>query len=162
MSKHLRYCGLRWLWLSFIVVILDLLSKQWVITHLLLHESISIMPYINLYHSHNSGAAFSFLADQDGWQRWFLSGITSTLLTILLFSMYYNQVKCTLHNIAYALLIGGALGNLYNRITYGFVIDFIDLHLKEWHFATFNIADSAIFIGIVLFLCKRNYSSSHS
>ncbi|VFP84390.1 Lipoprotein signal peptidase [Candidatus Erwinia haradaeae] len=154
MHKDLRSCRLRWLWISFIVLNLDILSKKWVTTHLLLHQSISIIPCVNLYYAHNFGAAFSFLSDQDGWQRWFLSAITSFLLMILLINMYYSQPRSKLHNCAHALLIGGALGNLYDRIHRGFVVDFIDLYMTNWHFATFNIADIAICIGVFLVLLK--------
>ncbi|VFP79957.1 Lipoprotein signal peptidase [Candidatus Erwinia haradaeae] len=155
MYKKLKSYRLRWLWLSFVVMSLDLLSKEWVISNLFLHQSVSVMPFLNFYYTRNFGMAFSLFSDQNNWQRWLLSGVSSIVIIILFITMYYNPNKKTINYIIYALLIGGALGNLYDRIYRGFVIDFIDLHIDCSHFATFNISDSAICLGTVLIFIQE-------
>ncbi len=137
------------------IVIIDLSSKEWIIHHMLLHQSVSIIPCLNLYHTQNLGAAFSFLSSQSGWQRWLLSGVTSILVIILLVKIHFNYTNDKINNFFYTLIVGGALGNLYDRMCRGFVIDFIDFHINTWHFATFNIADSAICMGSVLIILSK-------
>ncbi|WFL68140.1 MULTISPECIES: signal peptidase II [Pantoea] len=150
MSKALSSTGLRWLWLVLVVIAIDFGSKMWVINNMMLHETRPLMPFLNLFYAHNYGAAFSFLADKGGWQRWFFAGIAIAIVVALLVMMYRNAASNKLTNIAYALIIGGALGNLFDRSYHGFVVDFIDFYVGDWHFATFNIADCAICIGAAL------------
>ncbi|HBZ15075.1 signal peptidase II [Pantoea sp. NPDC088449] len=150
MSKALCSTGLRWLWLVLVVIAIDFGSKMWVINNMMLHETQPLMPFLNLFYAHNYGAAFSFLADKGGWQRWFFAGIAIAIVVALLVMMYRNRAANKLTNIAYALIIGGALGNLFDRSYHGFVVDFIDFYVGDWHFATFNIADCAICIGAAL------------
>ncbi|WP_176110294.1 signal peptidase II [Izhakiella australiensis] len=154
MSKPLLSTGLRWLWLVVVVIGVDFASKQWVINHMMLHETLPVIPFFNLFYAHNYGAAFSFLADKGGWQRWFFAGIAIAIVVSLLVIMYRTAAAKRLNNIAYALIIGGALGNLFDRAYHGFVVDFIDFYVGEWHFATFNIADCAICIGASLIVLE--------
>lgn len=152
MKKPLMSTGLRWLWLVLVVLALDLGSKLWVMTRLGLGETVAVIPFINLTYSHNSGAAFNFLADKSGWQRWALSSIAVVISVVVLVMMYHSNHQAKLSNAAYAIIIGGALGNLFDRIVYGVVIDFIDFYIGNWHWPAFNVADSSIFIGVVLIL----------
>lgn len=142
--------GLRWLWLVLVVIAADFASKQWIINNLLLHESQPLMPCFNLFYAHNYGAAFSFLADKSGWQRWFFAAVAVAMVLTLLVMMYRISASQKLNNIAYALIVGGAIGNLLDRAFHGFVVDFIDFYIGGWHFATFNIADCTICIGAAL------------
>ncbi|MXP67161.1 signal peptidase II [Pantoea sp. Aalb] len=154
--KNVFSTGLRWLWLTLIVIIIDFTSKQWIINNTILHKSQSLIPFLNLFYTKNYGAAFSFLAYQNGWQRWLFAGIAVIIVTILFIKMYYTPVNNTLINIAYALLCGGALGNLFDRVYHGYVIDFIDFYISiYWHFATFNIADFSICLGGVLIILQN-------
>ncbi|MDC9593035.1 signal peptidase II [Xenorhabdus sp. IM139775] len=154
MSKPICSTGLRWLWLVVVVLILDLGSKHLVLQHFTLYESTPLIPYFNLTYAQNLGAAFSFLADKGGWQRWFFALVAIAITVVLLTMMYRSNARQKLGNIAYALVIGGALGNLFDRLVHGFVVDFIDFYVGEWHFPTFNIADSAICIGAALIIIE--------
>nr|WP_024967012.1 signal peptidase II [Pantoea sp. IMH] len=154
MSKPIFSTGLRWLWLVAVVIGIDFASKMWVMNTLMLHESMPVMPFINFFHAHNYGAAFSFLADKGGWQRWFFAGIAIAIVVALLVMMYRTPASHKLNNIAYALIIGGAAGNLFDRAYHGFVVDFIDFYVGDWHFATFNIADCGICVGAALIVLE--------
>jgi|TARA_B100001105_G_scaffold250581_1_gene239098 signal peptidase II len=115
-------------------------------------ESIDILPFFNFTYVHNYGAAFSFLSDSGGWQRWFFSLIAVSISVLLVWWLKRlpasNKVLCS----AYALVLAGAIGNLYDRIAYGYVIDFLHVYYENWHFPVFNIADCAICIGAALLL----------
>ncbi|HXK55431.1 MAG: lipoprotein signal peptidase [Gammaproteobacteria bacterium] len=143
---------LRWLWLSLLVVILDQISKQLVESNFLVFEVMPVLPYLNLTLVYNEGAAFSFLSDQDGWQRWFfvLIGLTVSLVLIIWISRL--TVSQRLSAVALSLVVGGALGNILDRLLLGHVVDFIDVYYRDWHWPAFNIADSAITLGILLLL----------
>lgn len=154
MRKPFLSTGLRWLWLVLVVIVVDFASKQWIMDNLMLHQSVPVMPYFNLFYAHNYGAAFSFLADKGGWQRWFFAGIAIAIVVALLVMMYRTSASQKLNNIAYALIVGGAIGNLFDRSYHGFVVDFIDFYVGDWHFATFNIADCAICIGAALIVLE--------
>ncbi|MET0103879.1 MAG: signal peptidase II [Sedimenticola sp.] len=143
---------LRWLWLSAIVIGLDQVSKQLVESSLMLYEAVPVMPFFNLTLAYNEGAAFSFLSDQGGWQRWFFSGLALLVSIILVIWISRLQQRERLIAIALSLIVGGAIGNLIDRVLYGHVIDFLDLYYGQWHWPAFNIADSAIFVGVVLML----------
>ncbi|MGC6388329.1 signal peptidase II [Ewingella sp. S1.OA.A_B6] len=150
MTKPFCSTGLRWLWLAVVVVILDLGSKFLVMGHFQLGESMPLIPFFNMTYAHNPGAAFSFLADKGGWQRWFFAVIALVIVVALLVLMYRSSGKQRMTNIAFAMIIGGALGNLFDRMVHGYVIDFIDFYVKNWHYPIFNLADSFICIGAVL------------
>jgi len=142
----------RWLALTALAVILDQLTKQLVVEQMQLYQRIEIMPFFNLFYVHNYGAAFNFLSDQQGWQRWFLSAITSFISLGILYWMSRLKASQRLLIIALALVLGGALGNLYDRLMYGYVIDFIDWYVGSYHWPSFNIADASISLGAALLI----------
>lgn len=138
---------MKWLWLSGVVLILDQCSK--LIADSLLHfnRPVQLVPFLDLHKVYNPGAAFSFLSDASGWQRWFFVGLTlfvSLVLVVWLRRLQAGQERLAL---ALALILGGAAGNLIDRVVYGYVIDFIDLYYGDWHWPVFNVADSAITLG---------------
>ena len=137
--------------ISLFVFLLDILSKNFIQKKIIYGEQVEITSFLSLVHFQNTGAAFSFLSDQGGWQRYFL--ITISLLAVLYIPWLINQYKKNiLIVIGLFLILGGAIGNLYDRISYGYVIDFIYLHIAEFYWPAFNIADSAISLGVLLFL----------
>lgn len=143
---------LKWLWLSLLVVVLDQLSKLEIAGSMQLYQSIPIMQYVNLTYVHNTGAAFSFLSDAGGWQRWFfavLALVISAVIAVWLARLKHHE---TLMAAALSLILGGAIGNLIDRLVYGYVIDFLDVYYQNWHWPAFNIADSAITLGVILML----------
>jgi len=143
---------LRWLWLSLFVLILDQASKQLAEASLQLYEQIPLLPFFNMTLAYNEGAAFSFLSDQGGWQRWLFSGLALLVTLVLVLWMKRLRREERLLAVALALIIGGALGNLIDRMLWGHVIDFLDLYYRQWHWPAFNLADSAIVLGVSLFI----------
>jgi signal peptidase II len=137
--------------IALIVLTLDLASKYWVESELEFGQRIPLTSFFNLVLTYNPGAAFSFLSEQPGWQRWFLSGIagSAALLIIYLLNKYKHE---KLFCLSLSFILGGALGNLYDRITLGHVVDFLDFYIGDYHWPAFNIADSAIFIGAGLMI----------
>ncbi|MGL4579518.1 MAG: signal peptidase II [Shewanella xiamenensis] len=151
--------GLRWYWIVVLVFLADQLSKQWVLANFDLFESVQLLPFFNFTYVRNYGAAFSFLSEAGGWQRWLFTLVAigfSTLLTVWLRKQAASLWKL---NLAYTLVIGGALGNLIDRLMHGFVVDFIDFYWGKSHYPAFNIADSAIFIGAVLIIWDSFFNS---
>ena len=139
-----------WLWLgvALVIFLLDQLTKIAIVGAFQLGESLPITSFFNLVRVHNAGAAFSFLADAGGWQRWFFTGLgtVAALVMVYLLRMHAGQ---TLFCLALSLLLGGAVGNVIDRVLYSHVIDFLDFHYAGWHFPAFNVADSAISVGTV-------------
>jgi signal peptidase II len=145
---------LKWLWLSLLAVILDQGSKLVIDSSMRLYQSIPVMPYFNLTYVHNTGAAFSFLSDAGGWQRWFFSCLAMLISTVIAVWLARLKHHETLMAIALSLVLGGAIGNLIDRLAYGYVIDFLDIYYGTWHWPAFNIADSAITLGVMLMLAE--------
>lgn len=143
---------LKWIWLSVLVVIFDQLTKYIASTTLDMHQSIAVMPMFNWTLRHNTGAAFSFLADAGGWQRWFFAIIAVVVSFVIVAWIKKLQQHEKLQAIALALILGGAIGNVIDRIWLGYVVDFIHVYYQRWDFPAFNIADSAISIGVALIL----------
>jgi len=141
----------RWLALSAAVVAADLATKEWVSSTFRYAETVEVLPFFNLVLVHNTGAAFSFLAGAGGWQRWFFTVIAVVISTVLVWMLRKPGTGRLLSG-ALALVLGGALGNLYDRVTLGYVVDFVQLHAGGHYFPAFNIADSAITAGVVLLL----------
>lgn len=140
---------LRWLWLSALVIVLDLGSKALASSLLVYAQPVELLPVFNLTLLHNTGAAFSFLAGHDGWQRWLFASIAiaaSIGLTVWLTRLKAHE---TLMAASLALIIGGALGNLYDRLVHGYVVDFLSFHWSGYYFPAFNLADTAITLGAV-------------
>lgn len=146
--------GLRWLWLSLITIIADLFTKYLVVQHFELYESINILPIFNLTYVRNYGAAFSFLADHGGWQKYFFLGLAVTISCALVIILWRNQSIKKLENSAYALIIGGAIGNAIDRAYNGYVIDFFDFYWDIYHYPVFNVADIAIVVGAGLLILE--------
>lgn len=141
----------RWLWLSITVLVIDQLSKLYIVTHMRLFEIIDVLPVFNIALFHNVGVAFSMLAGAAGWTRWFFivlalaiaAGIAAWLLRAPAATSRWVLTGL-------ALVAGGALGNAMDRLTHGYVVDFLQFHYQGWFFPTFNVADSAISVGAVL------------
>lgn len=143
---------LKWLGLSLLLIVLDQASKLWVMANFHLYESIALLPGVNFTYVHNTGAAFSFLSSQDGWQRWFFVAIALVATTVL--TVWLTRLKDSERWMAVtlSLILGGAIGNLYDRIAYGYVIDFVDVYVGVYHWPVFNVADCAISVGVVMML----------
>jgi signal peptidase II len=145
---------LKWLWLSILAIVLDQASKLLIDYSMVLYQSIAITPFFNLTYVHNTGAAFSFLSEAGGWQRWFFAGLAIVISGILAVWLLKLKPQEKLLAVALSLVLGGAIGNLIDRVAYGYVIDFLDFYYNDWHFAAFNIADSAISLGVGLMLLE--------
>ncbi|MFT7008976.1 MAG: signal peptidase II [Colwellia sp.] len=146
--------GLRWLWLTLVCLVLDQVTKHWVVGSFNLYESLNVLPIFSITYVHNPGAAFSFLANQDGWQRWFFTTIAAVACIVFIVWLAKMTKSQTLLSIAIALMLSGAMGNLIDRALFGYVIDFLDFHWSGNHFPAFNVADSMIFIGAALMILE--------
>ena len=149
-----NFTMLKWLGLSLLVVILDQASKLAIAGSMQLFQSIPIMPFFKLTYVHNTGAAFSFLSEAGGWQRWFFAALALVISGIIAVWLARLKHDETLLAVALSLVLGGAIGNLIDRLVYGYVIDFLDVYYQTWHWPAFNIADSAITIGVILMLME--------
>jgi signal peptidase II len=137
-----------------LVIALDQLTKFWVLNTFAPGESVPLTSFFNLVLVFNPGAAFSFLADHAGWQRWFFALIALTISGWIVWQLRGLQAR-TWFSFGLALIMGGALGNLIDRLWLGMVVDFIDVHVAGWHWPAFNVADSAVCVGAVLYvLCQ--------
>lgn len=143
--------GYRWLWLSLAVLALDQFTKVMVMAMLARHEVVVLAPFFNLVHVVNPGAAFSLFADQPGWQRSFFIAIALIASVVILYLMRRSGGR-KVFNLALALILGGAVGNVIDRALYGHVVDFLDFHVAGWHWPAFNVADSAITVGAALLI----------
>jgi signal peptidase II len=142
---------LKWLGLSAIVIALDLYTKHLVLQAFAFGEHLYITSFFDLVRYHNEGAAFSFLAGAGGWQRIFFSVIAIVASVVIVYLLRKHKAE-KLFCFALALVLGGALGNLYDRLTLGYVVDFLLFHYQGWYWPAFNVADSAISCGVVLLL----------
>ena len=146
--KPIRSASGLWQWLGLALVILmtDQFTKVLIVGTYQLGDSTMVTQFFNVVRVHNSGAAFSFLAGAGGWQRWFFTviGVGAALLILWLLKSHAGQ---KLFSFAMACILGGAIGNVIDRLLYGYVVDFLDFHGLGWHFPAFNIADSAITVG---------------
>ncbi len=145
---------LKWLWLSLLVLCLDQASKLAVDGSMQLFESIRLFQGFNLTYVRNTGAAFSFLSQAGGWQRWFFAGLALVMSSMMVLWLLRLKSHEKLMGAALSLVLGGAIGNLIDRVVYGYVIDFLDVYYQEWHWPAFNIADTAICIGVGLMLLE--------
>jgi len=146
--------GLSWLWLTVVVFLTDLLTKLFVINNFRLGESINILPVFNFTYARNYGAAFSMLSDAGGWQRWLFGIIALSVSGLLIYWLRKQSFTQYWSNISYALILGGALGNLYDRIIHGYVIDFLHVYWNNSHFPIFNLADVWICIGAAMLVLE--------
>lgn len=143
-----------WLLLALVVVVLDLWTKHLAAANLELYRPVPITDWLNLTLARNTGAAFSLLAESGGWQRWFFIVFASGISIFLLVWLWRLPLAARALPVSLMLLLGGAVGNLVDRIRFGYVVDFIDVHYNNWHWPAFNIADSAIVIGVILMLIE--------
>ena len=154
------YYNFLWLLVAVAVLIIDQTSKYWAMYHLPLREFVPVSPFFNLFFNYNTGAAFSLLEEASGWQQWFFSILAIIISTAIINWLYkMERGKDKFLKIALMLVMGGAIGNLIDRIFFGGVRDFLDFYWRTHHWPTFNLADSAICVGAFLlaifFLCKE-------
>jgi signal peptidase II len=154
--------GLVWLVLSIVLLTLDQITKWVVSTEMSLYQTIDILPVFNFTYVHNYGAAFSFLSEAGGWQKYFFSIIAITISVLLIYWLKKlpatNKLLCS----AYALVLAGAIGNLIDRLVHGYVIDFLHVYYQQYDFPVFNIADVAISIGAALLLLDAFFEQKES
>jgi len=150
----------RWLWLSALIIVLDQASKLWISGHFAYGESLTVLSIFNLVLAHNTGAAFSFLSDAGGMQRWLFS-IIAIVVSVWIVWLLRRHSAQTLFALALSLILGGALGNLIDRIAYGYVVDFLSFHWDEHYFPAFNLADSAITCGAFLMILDSFKERKH-
>ena len=147
----LRETGVRLWWVAVLVIALDQASKFWIEHSMQLGDGFTVLPVFSIVRAHNPGAAFSFLAGENGWQRWFFSGLAVVVSIGIAF--WLRRVVIATHSWLAAgltLILGGAIGNVIDRIEHGFVVDFVQLHWGPHYFPAFNVADSGISIGAAL------------
>lgn len=146
-----KQSGLRWSWLALVVVVLDQLAKLAILDGLPYGgPGINVLPFFNIVHVYNTGAAFSFLADQPGWQRWFFALFALGVSVAMAVGLRRQAANQLWLNLAFVLVIGGAIGNLIDRLAYGHVVDFLLFYGYGYFFPAFNLADCAITVGAVM------------
>lgn len=143
---------LKWLWISLLVVALDQASKQIAETQLTPHQAVNLFPYFDWYLTYNTGAAFSFLANAGGWQRWLFTLIAIVISTVIVQWIRKLPREETMTAVSLSLILGGAIGNLIDRLYLGHVIDYIQVWLGSYPWPAFNIADAAISVGAIMLL----------
>lgn len=141
----------KWLLLALVIVVLDHITKYLVVQKFVLHETLYITSFFNLVRVHNTGAAFSMLANAGGWQRLFFIAVAIAASVWVIWLMRRHPQQ-TLFCFALGLILGGAIGNLIDRVLFGYVVDFVQVHYGGWYFPAFNVADSAITIGAGLLI----------
>ncbi|MCB1937211.1 MAG: lipoprotein signal peptidase [Nitrosomonas sp.] len=137
--------------IALVVLILDLATKFWVESILSYGQHIAVTSFFNLVLTYNAGMAFSFLSEASGWQRWFLSSIAAIASIVIIYLLHKYKTE-KIFCLSLSLILGGALGNLWDRITLGHVVDFLDFYIGDYHWPAFNVADTAIFIGAALLI----------
>ena len=150
-KPELKASGIRWLWISLLVIAADQLTKLWIERTMELGEGFAVLPVLDIVRAHNSGAAFSFLATAGGWQRWAFSALAIGVSIALVFWLRRLALATqSLLSAGLVLILGGAIGNVIDRVEHGYVVDFVHAHWGAHYFAAFNVADAAISIGAVL------------
>ena len=142
---------LQWLGLALLILVLDQLSKALILAYYHPGEVTVLTDWLNIVRVHNRGAAFSFLAGADGWQRWLFVGIGAVATVFILYLLRAHAGQ-RLFCFALTCIMGGALGNVLDRLLHGYVVDMVDFHLGRWHFPAFNVADTAITFGVIFLL----------
>ncbi len=153
-----------WLALALLLFGLDQLSKYWVVTQLAYQERIEVLPFFSWVRWHNDGAAFSFLSGAGGWQRWFFVALAVGFSAYLIYELARLPKNEKVMGWVFSLILGGALGNLTDRLLNGYVVDFILVHYEQYYFPAFNLADSSLFCGaalwIIVMILQRNQGQS--
>lgn len=147
-----------WFFLSVLVILADQASKYWALSSLTAYQPEPLMPMVNLTLAYNTGAAFSFLSGVGGWHRWFFAVFSMFMSVVLAIWLIRLPSKAVLQCLAVSLILGGAIGNLYDRAMLGHVIDFIDVYYQNHHWPVFNIADSAICLGVFFLLLDMGFA----
>ena len=153
---------MKWLWLAVLVIVLDLGTKALATAMLTYGDPVPVVPMFNLTLLHNTGAAFSFLAQAAGWQRWFFVALALVVSCVLVIWLRKLQHHETCAAIAIVLILGGALGNVYDRVVHGYVVDFLHFYWQDWHFPAFNLADTAITVGAAMMIIDTFRSPANS
>ena len=164
MLRLFTQTGWRFLWLSLLVLVVDQYTKALVLKNIELYQAIQISPFFNLTYVYNYGAAFSFLHDAGGWQRWFFTIVALAVSALVLWWLKQITKEQIILPLAFSLIIGGAIGNAYDRLVYGYVVDFLVLYYQDWYWPAFNVADTAIFIGAILMIVDmfKNKEEKHA
>jgi len=144
--------GLKFLALSLLLIVVDQFTKLWILNNFALYEDVNVLPIFDLTYVRNYGAAFSFLSDAGGWQHYFFTTIALVISVLLIYWMYKTPSNKSLLISSYALILSGAIGNVMDRMNYGYVVDFLHFYYQNWHFPAFNVADMAISIGAGLLI----------
>jgi signal peptidase II len=160
-NESLFNMRIRWVLIALAVLLVDQLSKWWIRSSLELYEIIELIPCFQIIYVRNLGAAFSFLSDAGGWQRWFFI-ILSSLAAIAIYVWISRlSLQRWLEALGLSLILGGAVGNLIDRVFLGYVVDFLDVYYQDWHWPVFNIADSAITIGVLIMIVDILFYQQH-
>lgn len=161
-SERSSRTALVWIWISIVVILLDQYSKYWISTNFQIHDSFDLMPYLRVFVDHNKGAAFSMLAQSPDLAFYLFSSFSALVVMGLLFWLFTLQSSSRWVAISIAFILGGAVGNLIDRVRFGYVIDFIDVYVNQWHWPIFNIADSAVCVGALMLVIDIIWLSRES
>lgn len=149
----------RWYLLAGLIILLDQLTKYWVSDVFSYGETLGVLPFLNLTLVHNAGAAFSFLSEAGGWQRWFFALVSVVVTVVIVVWLSSLSTRQSLLALALSLVLGGAIGNLWDRIFLGYVVDFVDIYYRHYHWPAFNVADAAITLGALLLIVESLLAS---
>ncbi len=141
-----------WLLVTLAVVVSDQYTKRLIMAKFSLFERLPVLPYFDLVRMHNTGAAFSFLANASGWQNWFFTGVAMAVSVLILWWLFRQPAGRVVVPLGLVLVLGGAIGNLIDRLEHGYVVDFLLFYYDRWSFPAFNVADSAITVGVAFLL----------
>ncbi|MCZ8294492.1 MAG: signal peptidase II [Hylemonella sp.] len=152
MGRAIKSAGLlQWLGLAFLILVVDQITKGLILVYYHPGEVTVLTDFLNIVRVHNRGAAFSFLAGADGWQRWFFVGIGAVAAVFIVYLLRTHAGQ-RLFCFALTCILGGAVGNVLDRLLHGYVVDMVDFHIDRWHFPAFNVADTAITFGVIFLL----------
>lgn len=160
MKKKIKLFNLIWLMLAGIIIVVDQGTKYLVLTHLEPYQAIRVTSFFNILLSFNTGSAFGFLNDASGWQKWLLGSISGIVSAILVVAILRQPREQWLTTMSLSFILGGALGNLVDRVTQGFVTDFFHFHINHWSWPIFNVADTMICIGAGLLVLGMFFASN--
>jgi len=153
--------SLRWLYLSLAIILLDQVTKVYVINTFELYQRVNVFPVFDFVRLHNTGAAFSIFADAGGWQRWFFTGLALVVSAVIIWWQWnLPKTRHTVLSLGLALVLGGAIGNVIDRVLYGYVVDFLLFYIDDWSYPAFNVADIAISCGVALILFDNVFLES--